>query len=334
MAMRFSAKTFAGVAMCAALMLAGCKAAPDESAPGPDAVPERETVSAPAVVPASEVLAAVQAAATLRELPPTITNDALLAASGDYTDQWAVEGCEPALDVSRLHDLTSCTLGDTAGERTMVVIGDSAAAMWHGAFDLIGKRNGWRVLMLTKSNCGPAALTYYQYQLERAYTECDDWQDWRMETIAAENAEIVVMAGNYDGGNQGPDRHTTPEIWRDGLVKTIEQLPEGANAVLVGNIPLPPKSPSDCVASNPGDLTRCAAPAAEVLADQAPWSEAAAQTGQTYVDVDPWFCTEVCPAVIADQLVYAGRYHIAGQYAQYLSGAIEEAMAPALTAPR
>lgn len=334
MAMRFTAKIFTGVAMCAALMLTGCMPPADDSALIPESESERESVSAPAAVPASEVLAAVQAAATVRDLPPTITNDALLATSGDYTEQWGVEGCKPDLEVTRLDDLEPCTLGDPDGERTMVVIGDSAASMWHEGFDLIGKRNGWRVLVLAKSNCGPAALTYYQYQLEREYTECDVWQDWRMQTIAAENADIVVLTGAYDGGNQGPGRHTTPQIWRDALVQTIEQLPAGTAAVLLGNIPRPAASPSDCLAENPSDITRCATPAAEALPDQTPWAEAAAQTGQTYVDIDPWFCTEVCPAVIADQLVYAGRYHISGQYAQYLSGAIEEAMAPALTAPR
>ncbi|EON34487.1 putative acyltransferase [Gordonia terrae C-6] len=143
----------------------------------------------------ADVLAAVRAATAVRDLPPTITTDELLAASGDYSDQWSIEGCEPPLEVSRLDDIGPCILGDTTSDRTMALIGDSAASMWHSALDLVGKRHGWRVLALTKSNCGPAALTYYQWQLKRPYTECDDWQDWRMETIARENAEIVVMAG-------------------------------------------------------------------------------------------------------------------------------------------
>ena len=75
-------------------------------------------------------------------------------------------------------------------------------------------------------------------------------------------------------------------------------------------------------------------PAAEALPVQAGWSGAADLTGQTFVDVDPWFCTDVCPAVIADRLVYSGRHHITAEYAQYLSGSIEEVMAPALNAPR
>ncbi|WNG86182.1 SGNH hydrolase domain-containing protein [Mycobacterium sp. ITM-2016-00317] len=331
MAMRLPTTAIAGVAMCTALMLAGCQAVvADQTAP----VAETESAPAPAAIPQAEVLRAVQAATELRDLPAGITNDELLAASGDYTDQWSIEGCEPSLTESRLDDIGPCTLGDTTSERTMVLIGDSAASMWHRALDLIGQRNGWRVIVLAKSNCGPASLTYYQWQLERAYTECDDWQQWRMEIIGQERAEIVVMAGFFDGGNQGPGKDTTPEVWRDALVKTIRALPEGTKTFMLGNIPRPPESPSECVADNPTDLTRCAVPAVEVLPNQEGWSGAAELTGQTYVDVDPWFCAEVCPAVIADHLVYSGKHHITAQTAQYLSGSIEEVMAPALTVPR
>ncbi|MGK2869330.1 MAG: SGNH hydrolase domain-containing protein [Mycobacterium sp.] len=332
MALRFTVKTVAAVAMCAAMMSVGCQAVAEQPAPATDR--EAASAPAPAAVPQADVLSAVQAATELRALPAEITNDELLGASGDYSDQWSIEGCEPSLAQTRLDDIGPCTLGDTNGERTMVLIGDSAASMWHGALDLIGQRNGWRVIVLAKSNCGPASLTYYQWQLKRDYTECDAWQQWRTEIIAQEKAEIVVMAGWYDGGNQGPDRDTTPQIWSDALVKTIRGLPEGAKAFLLGSIPRPSESPSECVANNPTDLTRCAVPAAEALPNQAGWASAAQDAGQTYIDVDPWFCTEVCPAVIADQLVYSGSYHITTQYAQYLSGSIEEIMAPALNAPR
>lgn len=328
MAGRVSARVVAAVSLCAAVLVAGCRAVPEQSG----AAASSESESVPAAVSTTDVLAAVQAATALRNLPPSITNDELLAAGGDYSDQWSIEECEPPLEVSRLDDLGPCTLGDTTSDRTMALIGDSAASMWHSALDLIGERNGWRVLALTKSNCGPAALSYYQWQLKRAYTECDDWQDWRRETIVRENAEIVVMAGHHDGGNQGPGRDTTAEVWRDGLVSTINELPAGTRTYLLGGIPRPAQSPSECVATNPTDLTRCAEPAAAALPDQSGWSGAAELTGQTFVDVDPWFCAGVCPAVITDQLVYSGRFHLTGQYARYLSGPIEEIMASSLRA--
>ncbi|WP_137808824.1 MULTISPECIES: SGNH hydrolase domain-containing protein [unclassified Gordonia (in: high G+C Gram-positive bacteria)] len=328
MTRKVTGKVVAAVSLCAAVLVAGCQAMPDGSGTATSSASEPVA----AAVSTTDVLAAVQAATALQDLPSAITNDELLAAGGDYSDQWSVEGCEPPLEVSRLDDLGPCTRGDTTSDRTMALIGDSAASMWHSAFDLIGKRNGWRVLALTKSNCGPAALTYYQWQLNRSYTECDDWQDWRMATIARENAEIVVLAGHHDGGNQGPGRDTTAKVWRHGLVTTIDQLPAGTRTFLLGGIPRPAESPSECVAADPTELTRCAEPAAAALPDQSGWSGAAELTGQTFVDVDPWFCAGTCPAVIAEQLVYSGKFHLTGQDARYLSGPVEEVMAPALSA--
>ena len=327
MAILSAAKTVAGAAMCAALLVTGCQAVPDQPGTNPQSAP---ATPVPSAVPQAEVLAAVAAAAGLRDLPATITAEELLAASGDYAEQWSLQDCDPTLQQSRLDDLGPCTLGDTTSARTMVLLGDSAASMWHSAFDLIGERAGWRVIVLAKSNCGPAALTYYQWQLERPYTECDDWQDWRMDVIDQQKAEIVVMTGFFDGGNQGPDKDTTPEIWRDALVQTIRELPVGTRTFTIGNIARPSQSPSECVADNPSDLTRCAEPAVDVLPAQDPWAQAAELTGQTYINIDPWFCTDVCPAVIAERLVYSGKYHVTRQYAEYLSGSMAEVMAPAL----
>ncbi|MFD1813839.1 SGNH hydrolase domain-containing protein [Rhodococcus gannanensis] len=287
------------------------------------------TEVAAAAVPEAEVVGAVQTAAGATTLPATITNAALLAASGDDESQWAVPGCTPSREETRLDDISGCMLGDVDSERTIALIGDSGAAMWHGAFDLIGQRNGWKVLVLTKNNCGPAAVTYYQYQLERAFTECDDWQKWRMEVLQKEQPEVVVLAGWY-GGNLGPDREVTPEVWRDGLAKTASQLPTATRVVMLGNAPHPEENPSECVALNSTDLSRCSMPAAAVLPNQTGWSTAAEAVGGTYIDVNPWFCTDVCPAVVGDHLVYAGEHHITNEYAEYLSGSIENHIVTAL----
>ena len=101
---------------------------------------------------------------------------------------------------------------------------------------------------------------------------------------------------------------------------------------MLGNQPHPEGMPSECVVSNPTSLTQCAAPADQVLPDQTGWSTAAEAVGGTYIDVDPWFCAGTCPAIVGDQIVYAGKYHITIRYGQYLSGAIEDVMAPALAA--
>jgi hypothetical protein len=96
----------------------------------------------------------------------------------------------------------------------MVVIGDSNAFMWYQGLDFIGKRQNWRIVVLGKDNCGPATMTYYQWQLKRDLTECNTWQKWRMDQVRTLNPEVVLLSGWYDGdrGIAGPDRPFTPDM--------------------------------------------------------------------------------------------------------------------------
>lgn len=113
------------MAMCAALT--GCQAMPQQ----PEPTTEPISAAVPIAVPQTDVLNAVRAASTLHDLPRSITNDELLETIGDYTEHWTVPGCAPSLPESRLDDIGPSILGDTASERTLVLIGDSAASMWH-----------------------------------------------------------------------------------------------------------------------------------------------------------------------------------------------------------
>ncbi|MFT3662295.1 MAG: SGNH hydrolase domain-containing protein [Gordonia sp. (in: high G+C Gram-positive bacteria)] len=291
---------------------------------------ESDQKAVPAAIPQAEVLGAVRAATTLSVLPSSITS-ARLQAAGKDSGGWAVKDCNPDLGETKLDDLRPCTIGDVDGARTMVLVGDVGAAQWHGAMDLIGKRTGWRVIMLVKNNCGPAAMQYYQWQLKREFRECDAWQKWRTRMIQQEKAEIVVMAGWY-GENLGPDRETTPEIWRDALVESVDGYPAAAKIFMFGNPPHPPvDDPVACLEKNRNDLTKCSYPASRVLPDQSGWKSAAKSVGGTYIDVDSWFCHKTCPSVIADRIVYArDKHHIDVDYGRYLSGAIQEVMEPAL----
>jgi hypothetical protein len=56
--------------------------------------------------------------------------------------------------------------------------------------------------------------------------------------------------------------------------------------------------------------------------------EAARKTGSYYIDVLPWFCTSICPAVIGNMVVYGAHDHITNQYAAYLTNALQDALQP------
>ncbi|WP_155944097.1 SGNH hydrolase domain-containing protein [Mycobacterium sp. 360MFTsu5.1] len=287
-------------------------------------------------VPATEaqVIAAVKEAETSKHLPAWITPNELVKSAEDDSSLWALPDCNPDYEVSSLTDINPCTVGAPAGAHTMVVIGDSNASMWARGLDYVGRRTDWRIIVLAKDNCGPATMTYYQWQLKRDLTECNAWQQWRMDQIKSLKPDMVVLSGWYDGdkGIAGPTRTFTPEMWRDALVATVQQIPSDAKTVLLGDIPHITEPAGECLAQNSGDISRCAQKASDVVPVYAndALRDAAAATGALYVDVTRWFCAQTCPAVIAGVVAYAGIYHTTHDYARYLSGVLEGALRPAM----
>jgi hypothetical protein len=277
------------------------------------------------------VLRAVNAAATLKRLPTSISpSELVLASKGDWS-LWAVPGCTPSYQATSVTDLAPCTFGAAKFTHTMVVIGDSNAAMWARAFDAIGNRIRWRVLVLSKDNCGPAALHYYQYQLKAEFKACDAWQTWRLGVIRRIKPSVVVMAG-WIGGNLGPGVPLTDATWTAGLLKTFHELPAGTKLVTLANQPHLLTNPDTCVASHPTNLIACDEHASDVVTPHNLAFKAAAVAAHgVYVDPTPWFCDAVCPPVIAGRLAYSGIYHINNVYGEYVSGALQAAMKPVIT---
>jgi hypothetical protein len=278
-----------------------------------------------------QVLDAVRAGETATTLPAKISPGDLPKFANGVATAWEIPGCDPGVEVTELDDLTPCTLGASDAAHTMVLLGDSNAAMWGKALDLIGKRQGWRVILLGKDNCGPAALHYYIYPRKRDFTECDDWQKWRMEQVHSLKPDLVVLAGWY-GGNLGPTRKLTPDVWRDGLIDTMNQLPEGTSVALLGNMPEIKVSPGECLAAHLDDVSKCAEPASEIVAAEGNDAirSAADATKSLYVEITPWFCETTCPQVIGDHVAYAGIHHISQEYGMYLSGVLGQALQPAM----
>jgi hypothetical protein len=279
----------------------------------------------------AEVLAAVTAAETATVLPPSINPMRLVKSAEDVRGNWGLPGCVARYEVVKLDNITPCTVGAPTGAHTMVVIGDSNALMWADSLGLIGERLNWRVIILAKDDCGPAELTYYQWHFKRDFTECDAWRKWRTDQITSIRPSVVVLAGWY-GGNTGPDRPLTPEVWRDGLIKTINQFSKGTKVALLGNQPHITISPGECLAAHTSEISKCAADASSVVPSDANGAieQAANATSALYVDIIPWFCAKTCPQVIAEQIVYSGARHITRAYGRYLSVALAGALQPVM----
>ena len=235
--------------------------------------------------------------------------------------------CWPAVGQTTI---PACVYGDRTSDRTMVIYGDSHAAMWLQALNLIALVIHWKLVYLGKGYC-PADMLSYQNppgygKPGGEYAACDAWHRFALQRIRLLHPDLLIITQEIRGR---PDSQSyTDAQWQSGLERSFAQ--SGVNPsriVVLGNVPLLPASAPLCLSRHPHDVQACAGPvpASEEGFSQA---EAAAATaaGAHYVSTTPWFCAQTCPAVIGKYLPYWDRYHITAAYSLYLSRVLVNAL--------
>jgi hypothetical protein len=295
----------------------------------------------PTAVPTSQVLRLVAAAARITTLPKDLT-PTLEDAARDGGDLLAKTqpGCVPGWTQA---SVPACVWGDRAGSHTLVLLGDSHARMWLAAFDAIGRRLHWKVVLLAKSACPPPYTGFYSFAFGKAFTGCDRWHSYTIARINHTKPDLVVMSGNDGYPINSQRKHMTSAVWAAGLLKTLNMITSTkTKKVVLGDVPRPGHNPWNnvsgpyCLAAHEDDVQACSSQRATVLkglyndAEQS----VARQAGAQYIDVIPWFCSSVCTAVIGNMVVYMDQNHITATYATYLSGALQAALQPAMAGKR
>jgi peptidoglycan/LPS O-acetylase OafA/YrhL len=267
------------------------------------------------------VLRAVAAGVDITEWPEQPKR----ISNGAYSDK---------CDVTR-RDTTSalCEFGNLHSNRTVVMFGDSHAAMWIPALDRIGKENDWKVIQLTKPGCVAPDLQIWSNSLGREYEECDEWRDWAEGQIAKIHPDVLLVTsagkGIYLANGGNPTQDGLDDAWRDGLGSTLDAVPPHAGRVIViGDMAYPDQPGIDCLTENEGNASACNTPPKDaVLATHNQVEQQTAEAhGAEYIDIIPWFCTQqTCPAVIGGLTVHRDALHINENYAVFLSSALAEA---------
>jgi peptidoglycan/LPS O-acetylase OafA/YrhL len=236
-----------------------------------------------------------------------------------------------------------CIDGDPNAERTVVIYGDSHGAMWIPALDVIGKQAHWKVVQLTKPACQVADFPSYSDVLGREYTECSTFRQYALGQIAAMKPDLVILTSAYKGVLRSRDGKRTTEgvdaAWETGLGAMIDRItPVAGRVIVLGDMAYPVQPGIDCLSAHAHDVKACDTPRSKaVYADHnAMEARVAAAHGARYVDAVPWFCTaDVCPAVIGGLTVHRDAYHVAENYAVWLSTALGTAtgLLPATATP-
>jgi peptidoglycan/LPS O-acetylase OafA/YrhL len=213
-----------------------------------------------------------------------------------------------------------CTYGSPTAPKTLVLVGDSHAAMFSTAFaQFVRDHPEWRMKMMLRNGCpfnavAPAGLTV-----------CSDQNELELAGILAMKPDLVITSA------MSPESYDKDLTWRwesrtqivDGYESMVRRISDAGIATgVIRDVPRPAKNTPRCLEVNPGRHTECDTGQDEAFGpDKDPLVEAAERVSRsTVVDLTPWLCAAgVCPAVVGNVVVYRDN-HLTDSYVKTLYG--------------
>jgi len=287
----------------------------------------RKSTPAPNVSTA-KVLAAVRAAQHVQRVPKSLYSR---LANPDLAGPQKYFQCIGVNNPAGADLFGNCAYGDPNGKKLMVVYGDSHSAMWGAALEDVAIRAGWKLKVFEFAGCPAPDLNFYSYQTNAPFTKCTLYHKTAVAAIRALHPKLVLVT-SYSDQEIGKNIYPTSAQWEQGLTKALRSLQRpGQEMAVIGDIPEWSNNDATCLAAHLNDVQACSVPAsAGKAADNKAEKGAAARVGALYVNTAPWICGVRCEPIINNILVYYNEYHISYTYAQYVSGALQQALAPLL----
>ncbi|WP_410646632.1 acyltransferase family protein [Amycolatopsis sp. cmx-4-54] len=211
-----------------------------------------------------------------------------------------------------------CTYGTATAPKTIVLVGDSHAAMFSTVLArFVREHPEWRVKMMLRNGCPFTAIA------PAGLTVCSDQNERELAGILAMRPELVVTSA------MSPESYDKDLKWRwesraqtvEGYESMLRRISDaGIRTGVIRDVPRPAKNTPRCLETNPGRHTECDTALGEAFGqDKDPLVEAAGRVPRTtVVDLTPWLCTgDVCPAVVGNVVVYRDN-HLTDSYVRTL----------------
>ena len=207
-----------------------------------------------------------------------------------------------------------CEYGDTSSERTIVLYGDSHAAQWFPALDLIGQRKGIKIVSLTKSAC-PSAEVIKELSSQYVIEDCQAFRDSSVARINKIKPLAVILTGMQPF--TAPYSDESAKSWWLAGEKVLFNRIKGATQypIYITDTPLPRVDIPDCLVAGRGDACDTARP---IDAEVAP--------GLIAINPTPWLCSDKCPAVVDGIIAYRDQSHLTVAMSRHLSSKLETAL--------
>lgn len=234
--------------------------------------------------------------------------------------------------------LSTCVFGDPAAATTVVLYGDSNAAMWQPAFDKIGKARHFKVILMARLGCTFTDVTLGNTWLGgKADANCATFRANAVAAITALKKPRVVVAELHRYPKSPSGAAISATAWNSATVRSLTKLrsisssltwllgvpapPDQANATTIGQ-------PALCLSQHLTDTRPCNFSTARgiITANQSDDQKSATATGTSAILVTSLFCQSgtlspktLCPLQVNGVLPYADAWHVTASYATYIS---------------
>jgi peptidoglycan/LPS O-acetylase OafA/YrhL len=208
----------------------------------------------------------------------------------------------------------TCEYGDLSSNETIVLYGDSHAAQWLPALDLIGQRKGIKIVSLTKSAC-PSAEVIKKTSSQYDAKDCQAFRDSSVARINTIKPLAVILTGMQPF--TAPYSDESAKSWWLAGEKVLFNRIKGATQypIYITDTPLPRVDIPDCLVAGRGDACDTARP---IDAEVAP--------GLIAINPTPWLCADKCPAVVDGIIAYRDQSHLTVAMSKRLSSKLEIAL--------
>ena len=207
-----------------------------------------------------------------------------------------------------------CEYGDLTSEKTIVLYGDSHAAQWLPALDLIGKTRGIKIVSLTKSAC-PSAEVIKELSSQYDVKDCQAFRDSSVARINMIKPLAVILTGMQPFTAPYSDV-SARSWWLAGESKVFNRIKSATKfPIYLTDTPLPQIDIPDCLVAGRGATCDTARP---IAAEVAP--------GLIPINPTPWLCTDICPAIVDGKIAYRDKSHLTVEMSKHLSRELENAL--------
>ena len=227
-----------------------------------------------------------------------------------------------------------CTFGDTGGEKTVVLVGNSHAGQWLPALQEVARTAHFKVVTVLASRCAMADVRQ-EVETAVASASCLEWVHRNTARITAMHPDLVVFANRISApAATQPTVESSIDAYAAGYTSVLTAWRDaGIRTLVLRDTPAPGFQVPDCVAEKKEAYRDCDGTRATWLPPAPEEAVVAALDSPlvTFADLTDHICgPKVCSAVTGGVLTYFDGSHLTATYATtlapYLAPMVEDAL--------